>query len=66
MFILSLPQTKMVIGNFFNFSKFFDFAFFDTAMIVGIFEHVLIILEFVSIVPFESRIIRIGFFPLML
>ena len=65
-FILSLPQPKTVIGNFFNYSKFFGFAFFDTAMIVGIFEQVLIILEFVSSVPFESRIQRIGFFPLML
>jgi len=40
-------------------------AFFDTAMIVGIFEQVLKILELVFMVPLESRTTRIGFFPLI-
>jgi len=35
-------------------------------MIVGILEHVFKILEFVRIVAFESRIIRIGFYFLIL
>ena len=41
-------------------------AFFDTAMIVGIFEQVLKILQLVFMVPLESRITRTGFFVLIL
>ena len=39
---------------------------FDTNIIVGIFEHVFKILELVRIVALESRIIRTGFFFLIL
>ena len=42
---------------------FLRVAFFDIAMIVGIFLLVLIILEEDFIVALESRIILIGFFP---
>ena len=37
----------------------------QTAIIVGILLLVLIILELIDIVPLESKIILIGFFPLM-
>ena len=57
------PEIIISIGYFRNRSRFFLVIFFETAIIVGTFLHVLMILEFDGIVPRESRIIRVGFSP---
>ena len=65
MFTWVFPHTITSIGNF---CKRFRFGFdiiSDVTIIVGTRLHVLIILEVFLIVPWESRIILIGFFPLV-
>jgi len=64
-FIEFSPAIIISIGSFCNFNKFILLIFFETTIIVGISLLVLIILEFIGIVPLESKIILVGFFPLV-
>ena len=57
------PEIIISTGNFFNYDRFALLIFLETAIIVGILSLVLIILEFFDIVPLESKIILVGFFP---
>jgi len=59
------PATITSTGNLCSLSKFDLLIFFDTAMIVGISLLVCRILDFLDITPLESKIILIGFFPLV-
>ncbi len=63
MFTEFSPVIIISTGNFFNFFKFNLLIFFETAIIVGILSEVCKIFELTLIVPLESKIIRIGFFP---
>ena len=58
-----MPHIITSRGNFFKQFRFDFDIISDTTIIVGTRLHVLIILELVLIVPCESRIILIGFFP---
>ena len=58
------PVIKISIGCLFNRLIFFLVAVFDTAIIVGILEHVFRILDFELIVPLESNTTLTGFLPL--
>ena len=64
MFTWFFPQTITSRGNFCNRFRFGFDIISDVTIIVGTRLHVLIILELFLIVPWESRIILIGFFPL--
>jgi hypothetical protein len=51
------------IGKFFNFCKFFFDIFSETIIMVFTLLLVCNIFDFSEMVPLESKIIRVGFFP---